>query len=1012
MAESREELRQELQEKLRELFQFNVSDLDFGIYRILNRKKDEIKKFIQKDLLNTIEDGLEEYKKADKSKVEDAKQKVVNSLGEGAFEDGELAEQYKDTPVGDEYLAAKKEAKKQEVGEEIEKRIYQDLYIFFSRYYDNGDFLTQRRISTRDNKYAIPYNGEEVKLHWANKEQYYIKTGEHFTDYKFEADGLTINFKLQGAETEKDNIQDNETRYFILRPEDPIEINEEEDVLTLWFEYRILDDEDEKQYWLDIYNEAEEKSLKTIDRQRLCIAFDEWVRSKLSGKWRNALSKIPENKERSLLYTKLNHYTAKNTSDYFIHKNLQDFLERELEYYLKHEVIQVDDFIKADTDQPLQRSLTRAKVVRNIGSKIISFLSQIENFQKRLFEKKKFVIDTDYCFTLDIIPQEHYDKIIDNEEQLNYWEEIYSINKWDDDLGWKGEWDISFLETHPYLMIDTAFFEDSFKYDLLASIDELDEKLDGLLINGENFQSLNLIKRKFQNQVETIYIDPPYNTERDRETGKFIYKDGYATSSWASLMNDRVDLSKKLLSDEGIFIGSIDDNEIVTFRSILNQIYGNENFISTITWKSRSSVSSDHKISQNHNYHLLYSKNDDKNNFGGFAIDKDEYENPDDDPRGPWKLVPIDANKPGGDTYYPVTNPNTGEEYYPPNGRSWSVNSDKFQELLDDGRILFGKTGEAGPQRKLFYNERIERGDVKTPISFWDGPETTKDGTSEIMSLFGEKVFDYPKPVETIKELIFISNKGKKLTVLDYFAGSGTTGHSALRINKQFPKDVSYILVEMGKYFSSVLKPRIQKVVFSDNWNEGVPEDKKGQSHAFKYHYLESYEDTLNNINFKNKEDSQKALEFEDYMLDYMLDFETEGVSPSLLNNEAFETPFDYKLDIQREHATSEKESVDLVETFHYLIGLWVQKLRKYKHQERQYIVSQGEVREEDGIENILVIWRNTSELDLEKEAEWLEETVLAEQAFDRIYINGNNKIKGADPIELTFREKMFEAKV
>src|SRR5690625_2578139 len=150
-------------------------------------------------------------------------------------------------------------------------------------------------------------------------------------------------------------------------------------------------------------------------------------------------------------------------------------------------------------------------------------------------------------------------------------------------------------------------------------------------------------------------------------------------------------------------------------------------------------------------------------------------------------------------------------------------------------------------------------------------------------------------------------------------------------------------------------------------------------------------------------------MQFEYYMLHYMLNFETQGVSATLLNEDAFETPFDYQLNIQRGHGSPKPETVDMVETFHYLIGLWVQTLRRYEHQNRKYVVSKGQIRDEDAVEDVCIIWRNTNDLNLEKEATWIQETILQDQTFDRIYINGVNKVKNAEPIELTFREKMFE---
>ena len=167
-----QQARRKLQDELRKLFQFDVSDLDFGIYRILNRKKDQIEHFIEKDLLDTIKEELKEYQQHDASQADDIKQQIIDSIGSDAFnQDGELVEPYRTSNLGKEYLEALEKAHKQQVGADTEKKIYNDLFTFFSRYYDDGDFLSKRRISTRYSKYAVPYNGEEVLLHWANKDQ-------------------------------------------------------------------------------------------------------------------------------------------------------------------------------------------------------------------------------------------------------------------------------------------------------------------------------------------------------------------------------------------------------------------------------------------------------------------------------------------------------------------------------------------------------------------------------------------------------------------------------------------------------------------------------------------------------------------------------------------------------------------------------------------------------------------------------------------------------------------------
>lgn len=1040
MSESRQELRIKLQKKLRELFQFNSSDLDFGIYRILNRKRDEIEDFIEQDLLDAIEEGLKEYSQDDVSQLDELKQEIKNTLGEQAFENGGLAEQYQETPLGKKYLQAKEKADKQEVGEEIEKRIYQDLYTFFSRYYDDGDFLTQRRISTRDSKYAIPYNGEEVKLHWANKDQYYIKTGEHFANYKFEANGVNIWFKVQQAEVEKDNVKESDTRYFVLRRDDPIEIDEENDTLTLWFEYRPLKDEEEEE-WLEIYNEVAGKSLKTIDRERLCTAFDDWVRSEVTGRWRDALSTMPDDKEHSLLYEKLNHFTAKNTTDYFIHKNLQEFLERELEYYLKHEVIQVDDFIKADSEQPLQTALTRAKVVRGIAEKVITFLSQIEDFQKKLFEKRKFVVDTHYCVTLDKVPEELYEVILKNEEQLAYWEDYYSMGQWEKKLEWNGEWTKAALKSHPYMMVDTKFFEDDFKYELLASYNDLDAVLEGLLINGDNFQALRLIGDKFSNKVQALYLDPPYNSE----ASEIIYKNNFKHSSWLSLITTRFDVTKKCLKDSGILCITIDDNEIHRLVYALDDYFGKNNHLGTVPIRNNPQGRSTVKgFSINHEYGIFYNVGDDNSGVGRLdhtQEQKERYSEIDDEGR---RYLWENFRKTGTDSqrndrpkqFYPIytdgssvripdmewndrkeewiikEEPNTDEEIVLPidsnnNERVWKWGIERTKNQLSEIKVESKGEDTYEIYRTNYLNEA-----GSLPNTWWSEAKYAagSHGTNLLTSLFGKgHEFSFPKSIYAVEDSLKVCDLNKKDFALDYFAGSGTTGHAVLNLNKEDNGDRNYLLVEMGKYFNTVLKPRLQKVVFSDNWKDGIPQDKDGQSHAFKYHFIESYEDALNNIDFKDQDDVQQAMEFDDYLLKYMLDFETKGVSATLLKDGAFETPFDYELNIQRGHESPDLEKVDMVETFHYLIGLWVQTLRRYEHQGKKYIISKGEIRDEDAIEDVLVVWRNTEELDLDEEAEWITEEIIDDNTYDRIYVNSVSKIKGAEPTEITFREKMFE---
>lgn len=348
-----------------------------------------------------------------------------------------------------------------------------------------------------------------------------------------------------------------------------------------------------------------------------------------------------------------------------------------------------------------------------------------------------------------------------------------------------------------------------------------------LYIEGDNLEVLKVLRETYLGKVKMIYIDPPYNTGND-----FVYNDEFGKSKltfeensglydengnqtidpmqrntesngrfhtdWLNMIYPRLKVARDLLTEDGVIFISIDDNEVANLVKICSEIFGEHNFVGNIIWQSRTSISNDDEISTNHNHTLIYSKNRDLLTFGGDDIDASEYVNPDNDPRGPWKLVPIDANHVGGDTNYPIRNPKTGIDYYPPNGRIWCYNRQTLEALIADGRIKFGLTDDSSPKRKLFLNERKAKGDRKTPSSILLDAGTTKSGTSEIMSLFNnEKVFDYPKPTSLIVRLMkygFINNGD---IIMDFFSGSGTTAHASFVYDIKENKKTKFILVQM-----------------------------------------------------------------------------------------------------------------------------------------------------------------------------------------------------------------------
>jgi len=347
-----------------------------------------------------------------------------------------------------------------------------------------------------------------------------------------------------------------------------------------------------------------------------------------------------------------------------------------------------------------------------------------------------------------------------------------------------------------------------------------------LLIEGDNYHSLAVLNFTHQEAVDLIYIDPPYNTGNN----DFIYNDkiksGYVKkddpfrhSKWLAFMEKRLKLAKNLLKKDGIIFMSIDDNEFAQLKLLADEIFDERNFIIDVIWNSRKSVSSDAIVSLNHNHTLLYAKDIDflrevmkKSSKFKLPAQKEKFSNPDNDPRGPWTADPFEAAGVRKNLSYAIKNPNTGETYYPVKGRHWAVLEEEYFNLLKDNRIVFGKNGKGKPARKRFLSDAMEKG--LTPKSIWDDVGTTTNGTQELEEIFGEKKFNNPKPVSLIRRILELTTD-KNSIVLDFMAGSGTTGHAVLEANKEDGGNRQFILCTNNEnnICSEVCYPRLKKVI-------------------------------------------------------------------------------------------------------------------------------------------------------------------------------------------------------
>jgi adenine-specific DNA-methyltransferase len=995
--------RSELVLKLKEIFRSDQSDLDFGIYKILKHRRDEIHRFIEIDLVKIAEEEFGEFTKINLESIavelDVLRTEINRDFGDETIsETGDVTRNH-DAPKIEKYLQRKSElAGSNRIQIEIND-VFNHVYEFFNRYYDNGDFISQRRFGSRE-KYVIPHNGEEVSLYWANHDQYYVKTTEEYSKYSFNADGYNIEFRLVKADQpQNNNIGD--VLFFLIQRETSIRTDNEKKLVEIFFEHRALTETDLEFYDFQKRTQKSTK-IKAIIEKNSQIINTELKKASLDTK----INIQTINKQ-------LIRYSKKNDMDYFIHKNLGGFLERELDFYIKNEVINTDEWLNHDSknDEILKRKI---KAIKSLSEKIIGVLDELENYQKMLFEKKKFVIRTDYCISIDRVPEAFYKEIGENKEQVSEWKNLYDIiNRSKDTLFPIEDTDtinVDVLSNHKTLVLDTKYFSTGFKYRLLSEIDDLDNFIEGLCIKGDNWHSLNLIENRYNKEANCIYIDPPYNTGIDG----FNYKDNYKSSSWYTMILDRLNMGYKILSNKGALGISIDHNEVHYLKIILDSIFDKQNIVEEIIWKKRGGPPNDKIIGGVHESILLYAKDADSVNLYPKARSEKQlarYKNIDNHPKGRWASDNLMANIKGGryveSLYYSIKNPNTGELHYPSSHGNWRFNKEKMNGLLLNDEIYFGLNGQGRPKLKRFL------ADVKEGVPFpsiWDHLPHNNSATKEIENLFGSvNIYDTPKPSRLIQEISQLC-MGNADLILDFFAGSGTTAEAIIKLNKSDGGKRQYIVMEMGDYFDNLLITRIKKSMYSTEWKNGVPVSKEGITHTFKYQHLEQYEDSLNNLLMASSDGyAQTTLQTSPgEFIGYILNNQTRS-SPVLMNLDGFKTPFQYKIKTLQ-NREEQIVNVDLVETFNYLLGLKVEKIRQYFHNDVEYIVAYGETKESH--ERILVIWRDFDETILESEKKFIEESIIPELHVAgssplSIYVNVDSYIVGAQSIEPTFKQLM-----
>lgn len=432
------------------------------------------------------------------------------------------------------------------------------------------------------------------------------------------------------------------------------------------------------------------------------------------------------------------------------------------------------------------------------------------------------------------------------------------------------------------VLLDKKILVNAKKYDENGEheVDSFDEN-DNLIIKGNNLLALHTLKEKYAGKVKLIYIDPPYNTGND----SFLYNDKFNHASWLTFMKNRLEIVRELLKDDGSLWINIDDDEHSYLKILTDLIFGRENYINNVIWQKKYAPQNDGRwFTDNHDHILVYAKN--KEQWKPNLLPRTEkqtryYKYDDGDGRGPWRTDNILVKSFTRDRVFPVKNPNTGETFYPPEGRCWRYSRETFETMIKENRIYWGKDGSGRPQVKR-YLKSVKQG--ITPLTIWLREEVgdNQEAKNEINSFNLKITFDTPKPERLLQRIIHIGSSEGDL-ILDFFMGSATTQAVAHKMNRR------YIGIEQMDYINTVSVPRLQKVIEGEQG--GISKDVDWQGGG-SFVYVELMEKNKGFIDAIRKCETQNDI---DQLFNFMLE----------------EAEIDFRVDLEKVKDTLHQLSLD-----------------------------------------------------------------------------------------------------
>jgi len=754
--------------------------------------------------------------------------------------------------------------------------LFDKLYSFFSRYFTESGSIYFNSTPFHNNIYEKVYTDEkDVILFWKTQMLYYVKTDRIFrslpvefpSDRGVDAKGGQGVLKFYFDASKIESKKANEKRSLIF------ELNEVREDGTIVFDVK--------------YSERGTKTkqdeiLKTIKRKGLSIAEEQLERA-------------------------FRLFEKQSEVDFFINKNAKAFLQEQFKLWSYQYFWEGAKEWGADRVNQLQ-------ILKDIAFKIIDFIAQFEGELVKIWNKPKFVKNSNYVITLDrILSACHYrengnsysliEKILEAEgikSQIKEWQELGIVDKeftikdiFETDL--TGE---HLAKKYEHLPIDTKYFKD-LEFEILSQFDDLDKSLDGWLIKSENYQALNTILPKFKEKVQTIYIDPPFNKE---DNADYLYNVKYKNATWISLLENRILLSKEFLGKEGTLYTKCDYNGDHLVRMLLNTVYGTDRFLSEIIWKRFTGTKSQFKhFSLITDTILAYAKSDNWLYEQQFKPYTEEYLSwfKYRDERGKYLLRNFYSPGEGHARDF------FGKLIEPPKGTHWRLSQEKINRYIKEKRIVLDEKGF--PKLKNYLHEM--RG---TPYNNLLDDFHVVQGISQ-------EFCDFPtQNPETLLRLFILSSSKEKGIILDFFLGSGTTTAVAHKLGRK------WIGVEMGEHFYTIVLPRMKKVLAYDK--SGISKDVKEYEGGgfFKYYELEQYEEALANCKYEDgdlfrvpgRSPYQEYVFMKDEKMLKALEIDYE-------NNRV-------KVDLTKLYANPSAPlgtSIDIAETLSNLTGKWIKKI-------------------------------------------------------------------------------------